>query len=159
MKRTLTIIILFFFSFSFSQNEIKNFDETNKLPEIEKFVNDVDEILYPWQEESLTSTLKSIKDKTGVTIIIVTINSILPYKNISDYTSALVKQSKNGCIFIVVYRSKGQIQIKNCDFVSKKLTSKETNLIIKDCMVSEFIKGNYPIGFQEALIEIEKQIE
>ena len=141
----------------FSQNVEET--QVEKLPEINKFINDYEDILTFSQEQILNASAQSFEEESRIGIVIVTVDTILPYKNIFDYSLALAKKSKFGCVFIVVCKSLREIQIQNCDEILQKLTNEETKLIIDNYILPDFKKGKYYKGLLNGLSEIKKELK
>ena len=157
MKRLLIIFLLLNINHCFCQDNVI-IEDSKSLPKLTGFVNDFENIFESHEKFGLKSSTQSFQKQTSIGIIIVTIDSIAPYKDIYDYSLALAKDANIGCVLIVVSKKIRKIQIQNCDPILEKLTDDETKLIIENFIIPEFKKDNYYKGLLNGIAEIKKEL-
>lgn len=128
------------------------------------YVNDFEKILTPNQIKSLTDFLKSSETKTKNKILVVTVSSIAPYTDLTDYSLDLDKYliSKlniDTTILIVISKQLRQIQVQGVDRIRSKMSDQEMKDIIATYVVPELKKGDYYKGLQEGTNQLFKKLE
>ncbi|CAM1364686.1 TPM domain-containing protein [Tenacibaculum xiamenense] len=123
-------------------------------------VNDYDFIFNHEEELELTKTLHDYNIKTTNQIVIVTVGSIEPYKNLQKFASDLgrywgvgTKEKDNGLI-IVLCKPCRKISIATGFGTEKILTDEICAEIIDNTIIPEFKKDNYYSGVKKGLEEI-----
>lgn len=116
------------------------------------------------EETELYEMLYQYDLKTTNQIVIVTVKSIEPFKNIFDFSLNLAQRTgpgitgKDNGIMIVFSKNLREIQIQNGDGILDKLTDEETKKIIYEIIVPEFKKVNYCEGLKKGILEIEREL-
>ena len=128
------------------------------------YVNDFEKILTPNQIKSLTEFLKSSEARTKNKILIVTVASIIPYTDLSDYSRDLdnyliSKLNIDTSILIVISKQLRQIQVQSIDLIRYKLSDNDTQNIITTYAVPEFKKGDYSKGLELAVEQIMNKLK
>lgn len=155
-KVIFSIVLLLVLNNCFSQIVIDG-TETKSLPKISNYVNDFEEILMSHQENILKVSVESFDKETNQKIIIVTVDSIEPFKNIFDYSLNLANKIEFKCEVVIVI-SKKLRQIQNNDSVLEKLTNQESKNIIENYILPEFKKDKYFKGLLKGIAEIKKEL-
>ena len=159
MQKTIfTIVLLLVLNNCFSQIVIDS-TEIKSLPKISNYVNDFEDVLMSHQEIILKGSVESFDKETNLKIIIVTVDSIEPFKNIFDYSVTLANKIEFKCDVVIVLSKKlRQIEIQNNDSVLEKLTNQETKNILENYILPEFKKDKYFKGLLKGIAEIKKEL-
>ncbi len=128
------------------------------------YVNDFEKILTSSQIKNLSDFLKTGESKTKTKITIVTLSSIAPYTNLTDYSSDfeqyLVSKLKiDSSILIVLSKQLRQIQIQGMNKLRPKMSDQEIKDIVATYVIPELKKGDYYKALQEGSIQLIKKLE
>lgn len=155
------IIVLFLPTLSFAQTKTENQPVFAKSYD---YVNDFEKILTPNQVKNLNDFLKSSEAKTNSKILIVTTPSILPHKDLTNYSldldKYLVSKLKiDTSILIVISKQLRQIQVHGVEKIRAKMSDQEMKDIVSSYIVPELKKGDYYKGLQQGALQLAKKIE
>ncbi|CAI2769023.1 TPM domain-containing protein [Flavobacterium collinsii] len=128
------------------------------------YVNDFEKILTSSQTKNLSDFLKAGETKTKTKITIVTLSSIAPYTNLTDYSSDLEqylvsKLKIDSSILIVLSKQLRQIQIQGVNKLRPKMSDQEIKDIVSAYVLPELKKGDYYKALQEGSIQLIKKLE
>ena len=126
-------------------------------------VSDYEKIFNENQIENLTKIITEYEERTTREIAIVTINSIEPYEDISDYSSDLANEwgigkseSDNG-LLILFSKKLREIRISTGYGTEKILTDMLCKKVIDETIIPEFKKGDYYSGIEKGMTELMKK--
>jgi len=126
-------------------------------------VLDIDNTLSIDEFEKLESKIEEIESLKNIQIIIVTIDDLFPYKNVTEYSIEqgnywkIGKYPENGGVIIVLDKNDRKIRISTDNTLRQKLTDNECDLIVQNAM--SYLKDNkYFNGLLEIVNEINKNI-
>lgn len=128
------------------------------------YVNDFEKILTSSQIKNLNDFLKTGETKTKTKITIVTVSSVAPYTNLSDYSADfekyLVSNLKiDSSILIVLSKQLRQIQIQGVNKLRPKMSDQEIKDIVSAYVLPELKKGDYYKALQEGTTQLIKKLE
>ena len=137
---------------SYSELEKKNF------PKALYFVNDFEHLLNNDQILDLEILINDYRVKTKREIVIVTVDSINPYKDLPNYTVDLsnylgVGKDGNG-ITIVVSKKLRSVQISTGIETEKIITDEDCKKVIDKLMIPNFKKDKNYEGLKTGLLEL-----
>ena len=168
------IIFILIFSFSIGCCKINAQTENSKnrpVPELnpselEKknfpkslfFVNDFEHLLSNEQILDLEIIINDFRIKTKNEIVIISVNSINPYTDISNYTLDLsnylrIGKDGNG-ITLVVSKELRKVQIATGNLTEKIISDKDCDKVINEFMIPNFKNGKYYEGLKSGLLEL-----
>jgi uncharacterized protein len=153
----LLLTLLLYANFATCQQK-ESSDGVKNLPQLEKSINDFEDLLLPHQEVILNGSVKSFYEQSGIEIIVVTVKSIEPYDDIFEYSLALAKSSNRGDIIIVVCKKLHGMQIQNSNGILGKLTNDETKDILDTFILPRFREDKYFDGLLDGIAEIKKEL-
>ena len=123
-------------------------------------VSDYEDVFTEEQLSELTKTISLYEQETTREIAIVTISSIEPYDNITDYSTDLANEwgigkteSDNG-LLILFSKNLREIRISTGYGTEKILTDEICRKVIDKTIIPEFRKGDYFSGIKIGLIEL-----
>lgn len=163
MKKFFLFVALFVLNICLAQIKDENY-ELSTLPKVTQIVNDFEGVLDEKEETELYEILYQYNLKTTNQIVIVTVKSIEPFKNIFDFSLNLAQRTgpgiagKDNGIMIVFSKNLREIQIQNGDGILDKLTNEEAKKIIDEIIIPEFKKGNYCEGLKKGILEIQREL-
>lgn len=140
----------------FDFSELKN----SKFPKPIGYVNDFEEIFTVEQKNKLERKLSDYEEQTTNEIAIITINSIEPYDNFSDYATNLSndwgvgKVDKDNGLTIVISTNLKQIRISTGNGTEKTVTDEIRQNIIEQIIIPDFKNGNYYDGIVKGLAKL-----
>ena len=155
MKNVLLILLLFLSCHS--QKSIESTEQTFPANENQSVVNDYSNLFSKVQRDSLTQRLVTYEEKTTNQIVIVTVDSITPYRDIQNYAAELGnywgvgRKEKNNGLTIVIANKLGQLSIATGKGTEKKLTDSICRQIINRTIVPEFKKKKFYKGISSGL--------
>ncbi|HJY12258.1 MAG TPA: TPM domain-containing protein [Flavobacterium sp.] len=128
------------------------------------YVNDFEKILTPNQIKSLTEFLKSSEARTKNKILIVTVASIIPYTDLSDYSRDLdnyliSKLNIDTSILIVISKQLRQIQVQGINNIRSRMSDQEIKEIVSAYIIPELKKGDYYKALQEGTKQLSTKLE
>jgi len=155
------IIVLFLPHHSFAQTKTQ---PQNLFAKSYDYVNDFEKILTPKQAKDLNDYLKASEAKTKSKILIVSIASVSPYKDLNEYSLQLdhylfSKLKIDTSILIVISKQLRQIQFQGVAKIGAKITDPELKGIISTYVIPELKKGDYYKGLQEGTHQLVKKIQ
>ena len=107
--------------------------------------------------------ISEYEEKTTREIAIVTVNSIEPYENISDYSTDLANEwgignseTDNG-LLILFSKNLQEIRISTGYGTEKILTDELCKKVIDETIIPEFKKGDYYSGIEKGMTELIKK--
>lgn len=172
--RTFVIIITVILSFlplsckTQTENRIKrpipelNYSELEKknFPNAIFLVNDFEKLLNSEQISDLETIINDYRIKTEREIVIISIDSINPYTNISNYSVDLsnylgIGKDGNG-LTIVVSKKLKKMFIATGNQTEKILTDEHCKKIIDELIIPNFKNDNYYEGLKFGLMELIK---
>lgn len=163
MKKLLFLltISLFLPHYIFAQTKT---DTKNIFASSYDYVNDFEKILTPNQIKDLTTFLKSSETKTKNKIIIVTVSSITPYTDLSDYSLdldkyLLSKLKTDTSLLIIISKQLRQIQVQGTNKIQVKMNDQEMKDIVSAYFIPELKKGDYYKALKEGTLQLVKQLE
>lgn len=122
--------------------------QETSIPPSKGFVNDLEDIYTPEQEDSLTSLIKAYRDSTANEIALVTIApSMVSDSAFEGYTLRLLRtwgvgqKEKNNGILIAISSGYRRMRIQHGYGIQKVLSDAETKKIIDDYFLPFFKKG------------------
>ncbi|MFD2033940.1 TPM domain-containing protein [Belliella marina] len=123
-------------------------------------LNDFGQILTDLQRDELSKILHDYEVETTRHIVLVTINSITPYKSVQKYTTDLgghwgvgTSEENNGLV-LVVCNSCREIGIATGIGTELVLTDEICKDVIERVMIPEFKDGEFFIGLKKGLAEL-----
>jgi len=126
-------------------------------------VSDYEKIFNDVQISNLTKIISEYEEKTTREIAIVTVNSIEPYENISDYSTDLANEwgignseTDNG-LLILFSKNLREIRISTGYGTEKILTDELCKKVIDETIIPEFKKGDYYSGIEKGMTELIKK--
>jgi uncharacterized protein len=125
-------------------------------------VSDYEKIFNENQIAKLTKIIAYYEQKTTREIAIVSINSIEPYKNISDYSTDLAndwgigKSETDNGLLILFSKNLREIRISTGSGTEQKLTDEICKNVIDKTIIPEFKNGEYYSGIESGLNELIK---
>jgi uncharacterized protein len=137
---------------NFSELEKKNF------PKSLFFVNDFENLLSNEQILDLEIIINDFRIKTKNEIVILSVNSISPYTDISNYTVDLsnylqIGKDGNG-LTIVVSKELRKVQIATGNVTEKIISGEECDKVINELMIPNFKNDKYYEGLKSGLLEL-----
>ena len=159
-KRLLPFILLFFAFSGFAQSTEKPFWEA--FPKPDKWVNDYEDIYNDTQEIALIEMVTAYEKKTGVSIIVVTLNSPKGLDQITvDIATQWLAPKKvaDNSILIAISKGMHRMRIQNGNKIKEIISDAETKDIINNVFVPEFQKNNYYEATSNGIMEISKQLK
>jgi len=167
MKKIFIISTLILSLVSFNCSAQKNETKTT-ISEIKKgtfpkpigYVNDFERIFTTEQKDKLENTISNFENLTTNEIVIVTIESIYPYKNIKDYSTDLAnnwgvgKKGKDNGLVIVFSKRLRLIQISTGNSTEKILTDEICKSVLDQKIIPELKNGNIYGGIEIGLAEL-----
>lgn len=175
MKIEIKIIILFLtlnlisYQGSAQENEAEKSTIEFDFSTVEKFrdtklkgqiINDYDSIFSPLQRKELSDILYDYNIKTTRQIVVVTIDSILPYSNIQKYATDLSNYwgvgdaERNNGLTIVMCNPCRQIGIVTGYGTELVLTDEICKSVIDNVIIPEFKNGKYYDGIKKGVTEL-----
>lgn len=169
MKKHIVLVFILIFLFknncnSQNNNPISKKNPTEyygmKFPLPIGYVNDYSKIFNAEQISKLERTITLFEKKTTNEIVIVTIDSIAPYKNIHLFSTELAnnwgvgKKKFNNGLAIVLCKNLRQISIATGYGTEKKLDDYSCKKVIDSIIIPEFKKGDYYGGIKNGLEEL-----
>lgn len=125
-------------------------------------VSDYENVFNESQVQTLTTKILAYEQKTTREIAIVTVPSIEPYEDITDYTTDLANQwgignpeTDNG-LLIVFSKNLHEIRISTGLGTQKKLTDKMCKTVIDQTIIPEFKNGDFYMGIEKGMNELIK---
>lgn len=163
MKKLLLLLTITLFLPHYFSAQTKS-DTQNIFAKSYDYVNDFEKIMNPSQVKSLTEFLKASEAKTKSKILIVSVASISPFTDLTDYSLELDKYllSKlkiDTSILIVISKQLRQIQVQGVDKIRAKMSDQEMKEIISTYVVPELKKGDYYKGLEAGSKQLVKKIE
>ena len=169
-----TKILIFFLTLNFlSCKNYKDETETKKqipefvhteigfsLPDSIEIINDFGNVLTEFQRIKLKTLISNYINKTTKEIVIVTIDSIKPYKDIQKYATDLGNDwvigapKWNNGLTIVICNPCNKIGIATGGGTEKILTDEICKEIIEKTIIPEFKKENYYNGIEKGIKEL-----
>lgn len=137
-----------------------NSDSIFKFPKPIGYVNDYANVFTAEQRVNLDEKISYYEFETTNEIAIITIDSIAPYDNISDFTTDLAKEwgigkaEKNNGLVILFCMSLREVRISTGLGTQKILTDEICKNIIDQILIPNCKKDDYYIGIEKALAEI-----
>ncbi|GFZ85417.1 hypothetical protein GCM10011531_15720 [Aquaticitalea lipolytica] len=126
-------------------------------------VSDYEKVFNDVQISNLTKIISEYEEKTTREIAIVTVNSIVPYENISDYSTDLANEwgignseTDNG-LLILFSKNLQEIRISTGYGTEKILTDELCKKVIDETIIPEFKKGDYYSGIEKGMTELIKK--
>lgn len=163
-------IILLLFVFSFvncvsQKNEIKKFEYTNQeaeiiLPQAIGLFNDFSFVFNQNERLELEKILSDYAQKTTNQIVVVTVENIEPYTDISDYATDLGNfwgvgtAEKNNGLTIVMDMSSRTIRISSGLGTEEILSDSFLKKVIDEIIIPEFKQENYYKGIKSGIERI-----
>jgi len=132
----------------------------SKFPNSTGIVNDHSRILTANQRNELSKTLHHYDVKTTREIVIVTIDSIIPYTDIQEYTTDLGnewgigKTEKDNGLIMVICKPCRKLAIATGHGTEKVLTDQICKSVIDNTMVPEFKNDKYYDGIKKGITEL-----
>ena len=164
MKFSFILLILLLRITAQAENN-SNWDSTKNntkhvFPNSLGWVSDFENILSCKQEKKLSKIVKKFEKKTSNEIVIVTIESILPYDNLADFTTDLFNQwgtgkaGKDNGLVIVFSQARREVRVGTGYGTEKILTDIICKNIIDNNMIPYFKKQNYYKGLKSGIKEL-----
>ena len=174
MKIGTKILILFFtlnliyFKGNAQEKEAKETITEFEYTRIEKrvfpkpigIINDYGKIFTESQQSELSKILYNYEVETTRQIVVVTIDSIKPYKNLQKYatdlsqTQGVGSAEKNNGLTIVVCNPCRQIGIASGTGTELILTDKICKKVIDEKIIPEFKSGEFYSGIKKGVLEL-----
>lgn len=148
--RYLLFLCLFFFSFIGSTQE-------SKFPDPIGYINDFEGVFTEQQKSKLEKIVFEYEKSTTREIVIITINSIEPYKNINNFATDISnywgvgKSKKNNGLTILFSKKLREIRISTGTGTALILTDNVCDKVLKEIIIPEFKKENYFIGIEKGV--------
>ncbi len=126
-------------------------------------VSDFDSLFTPTQTTELTELIFNYDLETTRQIVVVTIDSILPYTEIQKYASDLGnywgvgEKNKNNGLTIVVCKPCRQIGIATGTGTELILTDEICNEVIDKTIIPKFRNGDFYDGIKNGIVELIKK--
>ena len=137
--------------------------EKSTFPKPVGIINDFGQVFTESQRTELTKVLYNYDIETTRQIIVVTIDSIKPYRNIQKYTTDLGNNwgvgtaEKNNGLIIVVCNACRQIGIATGTGTELILTDEICKNVIDQTIIPEFKNGNFYGGIKNGVVELIKK--
>ena len=153
--RSLLFCTLFFFlgyQSAHAQNDL--------LPKMTGWINDYGKLLNPEQAKELTAMVKKYQKRTERGIVVVTVDSIASYMDMTTYSDDigdywdLLRIFKNNSLIIAICGPCHGICINTRFGSGKKLPEAECKKIVDEIMIPDFRKGDYYLGLKNGIIAI-----
>lgn len=163
MKKIIYSFVLFFLFTTLFFAQTKG-ETQNIFAKSYTYVNDFEKILTADQVKTLNAYLKSNDEKTANKIVVVTVSSINPYTDLTDYSLdldkyLLSKLKTDTSILIVISKQLRQIQVQGVEKIRAKMSDQEMKNIVSTYAVPELKKGDYYKGLQECTRQFIKKME
>ncbi|TRW25937.1 TPM domain-containing protein [Flavobacterium zepuense] len=159
-KQLLSLLLFFFTLTIFAQSTEKPFWEA--FPKPDKWVTDYEDIFTDNQELALIEMVTAYEKKTGVSIIIVTLNSPKGLDQITvDIATQWLAPKKvvDNSILIAISKGMHRMRIQNGNKIKETISDAETKDIINNVFVPEFQKNNYYEATSNGIMAISKQLK
>lgn len=130
-----------------------------KFPKPNGYVNDFENLLTAEQQADLNTTIHTYRGKTTNEIAIVTIDSIMPYTTLRDFTTDLGnywgvgQDDKDNGLLIVVSKKLRNVWIGTGYGTEKVLTDPILTKIIDTAMTPHFKKGEFYEGIKAGTLQ------
>ncbi len=134
----------------------------SKLPETLGVVSDYERILNTEEKIALKKHAEKINAETPYELVLVTVDSILPFEDIVTYATALGNkwsvgdEEENNGLVILVSSALGQAAIAPGNGIEDVFNDDVTKRIIEEKMIPHFMLGDFATGFERALTEVDK---
>lgn len=132
------------------------------VPEPIGYVNDFGDLLSTEQEMKLEKIISDYEKKTTREIVIVTVDSILPFTNINNFALylsdnwAVGKSEKDNGLTLVFSKKLRSIRISTGKGTENTLTDDICKKIIDQTIIPEFKEGKYYTGIEKGLLDLIK---
>ena len=133
--------------------------EKKNFPKALFFVNDYEHLLSNDEILDLEVIINDFRIATKNEILVVTIDNIAPYTNISNYTLDLsnylhVGQGNGNGLTIVVSKKLRKVQICTSDKTEKNISDDKCSKVINEFMIPNFKNDKYFYGLKSGLLEL-----
>lgn len=168
--KNLLIICCLLLSFSCATEKKDSFPHQDKeftstvFPKPVGFINDFDGVFSETEEATLLKLVKEHQAETSNQIAVVTINDLMNYDTIEQYSLDLtnywgvgLKDKDNG-VLIVIHVKNRNLWIQNGDGITDKLTDAETKHIIDSQITPSYKKGDHYGGTYKGIEHIIKEL-
>lgn len=125
---------------------------------------DIEGLFNKSQLDSINNIVIKLQKRKNIEILIITIDDLFPYNNISEYAENegndwhIGSQQKNGGIVLVFSKSLRKVRISTSNISRNYLSDEESKRIIDSILLPEFKKGQYFVAVVKLLNELEKRI-
>lgn len=123
-------------------------------------VHDLSKVFTEIQVDSLTQKIINYEDLSTNEIAILTVDSILPYKDLKTYGTSIGnfwgigKKEKDNGLIIILLKNQRKIWISTGNGTERVLTDSICQEIIKSSILPHFKKENYYLGINNGLDSI-----
>lgn len=137
--------------------ELKPDSLTVKFPKPIGYVSDFENLFTVQQINELEKRLSEYEINTKRKIAVVTVDSIEPYQNISEFTLDLANEwgvlggDPNGSVIILLSKSIREISIVTSMETRKRLTDEICEKVITKTIIPEFKKDEYYMGIEKGI--------
>ncbi len=134
--------------------------ESSQFPNPKGYVNDFEGIFSTEQLKTLENRLISYEKKTTKELVVITIDSMLPYDTIDDFSTAISnhwgigKKEKNNGLLIVISKKLQKIRISTGLGTEKILTDEICKNIIDQISIPAFKKGDFYDGTEKTIMAL-----
>lgn len=137
--------------------ELKSDTLTLKFPKPIGYVSDFENLFTVQQINELEKRLSEYEINTKRKIAVVTVDSIEPYQNISEFTLDLANEwgvlggDPNNSVIILLSKSIREISIVTSMETRKRLTDEICEKVITKTIIPEFKKDEYYMGIEKSI--------
>ncbi|MDR1868224.1 MAG: TPM domain-containing protein [Treponema sp.] len=126
--------------------------DAQELPKHQGFINDFAHILNDSEQSELEAVVQTLKEKTGVELAVVSIDSFKPFTSLEEYAVTLFEQWKigeqsedNGILFIVALKER-RVKIEVGYGLEGIITDSIAGRILDSAIVPDFKNNNFSAG-------------